>query len=750
MASDKDNSRKRLTVLASRLNGSSDYFRKQISTKIKADRDNSTARVIEPLSLYADAVFGLMKNDDIESAGFIEALEYGKAIYRSMFPFGEGTPDFDKLALVFAGFFVTGGVVSRRCFDITFFNLFSDPSNYIKWLRCLSTPRNFNDYREPLFRYGVEARSLYPDEDMFTANIIMVTDRMMHALNPEDVYAEEVKRVEHMAGIYDVDEALIYNAEQQINAAKDVVNRSHDVLREADAKMNTLSSLADAAATRIKSICENEISFAETRIETIDAQLKQAYNAFLDTQQKKLAFEKQQLIDSVISESEVKLAELRKTASQLISTAKLELANINRESGIAAQKIESIIKDDERIKTLLAESAEREALMSKIDKLMVLNDKNIDTIVEGAEQISAVVSADPQPAQGTGRKGVKSKVSVVAAPAQTVTAPGFVSAEPLPEDIDPELIPAVNPLFDEAISFKERFAYAIRAKKRMAEEEGAHFHKMFDDVLMAVMENANPYLIGPSGCGKTYMIGQISKILNVDFIDIGYINEEYDILGFQTANGGYSRPNFYRCYKYGKIAFCDELDNGNSRATVKLNSFLSNTEDAYYNFPNGERVSRHKNFRIIGAGNTAGNGADSIYNTRERIEESVQQRFTPIYIGYDNEVERAILGDNKDWFRFVELFRAATDAWSRSSHTEAPGIITTRDVTGIRRYIDNESFSMEKILDYEFIQTKDESYLAFLSKFVSDNLESRSPAELIAKTFIKKVDDLRSGRTTRY
>jgi ABC-type dipeptide/oligopeptide/nickel transport system ATPase component len=280
-------------------------------------------------------------------------------------------------------------------------------------------------------------------------------------------------------------------------------------------------------------------------------------------------------------------------------------------------------------------------------------------------------------------------------------------------------------------------------KKQYMVAMGEHFHKMFDDVLIAVMENSNPYLIGPSGCGKTFMVSQIARILGMDFIDIGYINEEYDILGFQTANGGYSRPNFYRCYKYGKIAFCDELDNGNSRATVKLNSFLSNLKEASYSFPNGENVRRHPNFRIIGAGNTDGNGADSNYNSREKIEESVQQRFTPIYIGYDNEVEKKILADYPDWYSFLVLFRMATDEWGRNNYGDAPGIITTRDATRIKKYRDNNSFDMEKILEYEFIQTKDITYLAFIEDHIKKNIAGYENASTIFNAFSSMINSRR-------
>ena len=215
------------------------------------------------------------------------------------------------------------------------------------------------------------------------------------------------------------------------------------------------------------------------------------------------------------------------------------------------------------------------------------------------------------------------------------------------------------------------------------------------------------------------------------------------MISFQTADGGYSRPNFYRCYKYGKIAFCDELDNGNSRATVKLNSFLSNIKDASYNFPNGENVKRHPNFRLIGAGNTDGNGADSNYNSREKIEESVQQRFTPIYIGYDNEVERKILGDYTDWYSFLVLFRMATDEWGRKNYGDAPGIITTRDATRIKKYNDNKSFNMHQILEYEFVQTKDITYLAFIQDFINQHIADYPNAREIFAAFSEIINSKR-------
>jgi hypothetical protein len=209
--------------------------------------------------------------------------------------------------------------------------------------------------------------------------------------------------------------------------------------------------------------------------------------------------------------------------------------------------------------------------------------------------------------------------------------------------------------------------------------------------------------------------------------------------------GEYSESNFYRLYKYGGIAFCDELDNGNSKATVKLNSFLVNRVHASYCFPGGERVEKHPNFRVIAAGNTDGSGADLNYSTRERIEESVQQRMIPIYVDYDNRVEEAILKNYPDWFIFACAFRKATDEWSAASGIPAQGIFTTRDAFRVKEYLDNGSFTPDKIMRYEFVQTKESEYLGFLKEAIGRQLTTESPAYPIYLLFAQETDRIRQN-----
>lgn len=692
----------------------------QYGQKLQRELKDRNKQVIWPVELYCRCAILLYDNPAMKSSSRVEALEYGQQVYAMLFPQGQETPDYEALREAFECMFAANGAIARKCFNATVFNLFNDKRNYIKWMQGVCGHGKYAKVMRFCTDYGVEARGYYPQEESFTANFIYVCNVIISASDAEKAYADEVRKVEHMAGIYEVDEATIMEAEQQLAAAKATVDRARDILNVLDTRSKSIDSMTEHAVERVKQLCESEVELALARVNEVDTQLRTAYDKFLDTQRKRVLMDKKQLVDEVIADTEGYLKEFKLKVKDVLNMAKLDMAKINRESGDIMAKVETFIKDESRLNELIKSGEEHADIMKKLEKLTLLNDRNIEYIEKNIEKAAADDSERQQAA----------------------------AAQGWDEKPETDVIAEVNPLLDESIEFKKRFDNVMKAKKEM-EKKGEHFHKMFDDVLIAIMENANPYLIGPSGCGKTYMVNQIARILDMSFIDIGYINEEYDILGFQTANGGYSRPNFYRCYKYGKIAFCDELDNGNSRATVKLNSFLSNTKNAGYSFPHGEHVRRHPNFRIIAAGNTAGNGADGVYNTREKIEESVQQRFTPIYVGYDNEVERAILGDYSDWYEFIVLFRNATDAWSEKSHSAAPGIVTTRDAARIKKYIDNGSFDTERILDYEFIQTKDEGYLAFLAEHIKKNMTGTNPGAEIAKEFIRKVELIRNNDTRR-
>lgn len=302
-------------------------------------------------------------------------------------------------------------------------------------------------------------------------------------------------------------------------------------------------------------------------------------------------------------------------------------------------------------------------------------------------------------------------------------------------------IPDVITSFDASIKFDKRYKEVMERKRRL-EEQGFVFNNVIDDCLYFILANKPIYLFGPSGTGKNYFVKQLSEIFKIPYVNIGYIMEEYELIGGRTATGAYAPSNFYECWRNGYIAFCDELDNGVPQATVKLNGFMDNDNNATYNFPVIGFVERHPNFRIIAAGNTKGMGATRAHNVRQKIDEAIQQRFKYIKFDYDPKVESAILKDFPEWLEFINLFRKAVEDYWSCQEDDIQGQITTRDISDIRDYLVDKVFDPERILKYEFIEAKDSDYLSNISAYMkSHDSEVGDKGRKLVKQFSNLVRD---------
>ena len=697
-------------------------------------KEGERESAIRPVGLFLDVVEMILSNRlDFKPAEYYRTIYQAEKLYKDIFIYDEKTPNSEDLQLVFAELFEEGGVVAKNMYDPALFQSFYDKNNYIYLCKVVAQYPNVRAIFQALASYGISIREYYIDDSEYLANLIRVADELADTVTMQydTITSMELLKIQRMNGFYNIDAVDIAKAEKQLMETRQIMDHSRELINQIDQRSRQLQDLMEEITTTIRQIGHNESELMQQSAETYKKDLVAEYKKELKTQKKQISLESSEFVKQMFQEATNELEQLRTMAKTIASSTSFEITKMNQDAEKVLRRVERMVNDDAEVRRILKQSEQNQEFMQRVSKLEMLNDVNLSAIE------SAVNAQNVKLAQKNGEKAavIIQQAPVTAVAGQTQVTNSIPATE---RTIEP-----VNPLLDPSIPFKERFAIVMAEKQRRM-NNGEHFHEKFDDVLIALMEDANPYLIGPSGCGKTYMIKQLTDLLHMEYIDIGYINEEYELLGYQTATGGYSAPNFYLCYKYGMVAFCDELDNGNSRATVKLNSFLSNSEDASYNFPNGENVKRHPNFRIIAAGNTSGNGADANYNTREKIEESVQQRFLPIYVGYDNEVERAILKSYPHWFSFIELFRCATTAWGESSGMgSASGILTTRDTYHIKRYLDNGSFDVQKIIKYEFIQTKDLDYLLFLANYMSRRIADYPDAEFIYKTFITQVEKIR-------
>jgi cobaltochelatase CobS len=201
----------------------------------------------------------------------------------------------------------------------------------------------------------------------------------------------------------------------------------------------------------------------------------------------------------------------------------------------------------------------------------------------------------------------------------------------------------------------------IEIAGRVKEMGPAKRHPLFDTLLtLAVISkepNAlHPMLVGPAGSGKTTAAQQVAEALGLSFYSNGALTGAHELTGYKDAAGAYHGTPFRQAFQHGGVYLADEMDRSDPAAVLSLNSALANR---FMAFPDqAEPVRAHDQFYIIAACNTFGRGADRIYIGANQMDGASLDRFGTITWDYDEELERAIAGDDA-WTAYVQAARAA-------------------------------------------------------------------------------------------
>ena len=237
-----------------------------------------------------------------------------------------------------------------------------------------------------------------------------------------------------------------------------------------------------------------------------------------------------------------------------------------------------------------------------------------------------------------------------------------------------------------------------------------------------------PYMFGPTGAGKGYIIKQIGELLGQNVIDGGKIGEVHTVLGFIDAQGRFRATPAVEACVHGDLIFFDEFDNGNPDTRVALNTMYSNLRDKiqdpssqqYIKFAGEIDVPINPNMRMIAAGNTDGTGSDELFTDRYPTDESIKERYKPVYVAYDNRVEKHILRKYEAWYDFFADFRAACEEYAKSQGMQAaPGNASTRDAADINRDVSLNAKTMEEMMNQYFVQTKEDDYRFTIGKKIA-------------------------------
>lgn len=183
-------------------------------------------------------------------------------------------------------------------------------------------------------------------------------------------------------------------------------------------------------------------------------------------------------------------------------------------------------------------------------------------------------------------------------------------------------------------------------------------HKYFNKLLWMVSAGIPCYLYGPAGSGKNVLVAQVAEALGLKFYYSGAISDEFKLKGYGDASGRYVPTEFYNAMVNGGLFMLDEMDASDPSVLVAINAVIS---QRYCDFPVVGRVDAHPDFRIVGAGNTFGTGANMTYTGRSSLDGSTLNRFAYCKIDYDPRIDAACAGGDDDLVEFGHAIRKGSE-----------------------------------------------------------------------------------------
>lgn len=309
---------------------------------------------------------------------------------------------------------------------------------------------------------------------------------------------------------------------------------------------------------------------------------------------------------------------------------KEQLIALLQEKGVMPGEVDEFLRGNDKI-----EAPEELPAPFLSDKTKEIIDSKMETIRELADQI-----------KGYGKAEEKE-------PDELELIRRIITKNVKP-DIDPEKITQIiDRKFDE---FRKSTVKVIEIKQvdELPNKVIGACHKLTEQIAQVCNLGIHQMLVGPAGGGKTTCCEKVAEILNLKFypMSVGPQTTKSDLLGFIDAAGNYHTTPLREAFENGGLLLLDEVDAANAGVLTIINALLAN---GYCSFPDGVK-QRNESFRCICACNTYGRGADREYVGRNQLDAATLDRFAVVDFDYDDELERAIAGNNT-WVEKVQRYR---------------------------------------------------------------------------------------------
>ena len=242
---------------------------------------------------------------------------------------------------------------------------------------------------------------------------------------------------------------------------------------------------------------------------------------------------------------------------------------------------------------------------------------------------------------------------------------------------------------------------------------GQLFHNKFEEVVKVLSLRLHPLLVGPAGSGKNVILEQAAKALKLNFYYVNDVTEEHKVMGFVDANGKFQQTQFFKAFTKGGLIMIDEMDNSHPSALLAINAALGTGYHQYLTFPDGILYESNPDFYLAAAANTYGTGSDQIYCGRSSLDGASLNRFLPIFIDYDKNLEQNLVKNTS----ILNLFWQVRESINKNKIRH---VISTRNIVNADRMLNSNMFTLNNIFDYTIIQSMNEDDLRMILKDLSN------------------------------
>lgn len=238
---------------------------------------------------------------------------------------------------------------------------------------------------------------------------------------------------------------------------------------------------------------------------------------------------------------------------------------------------------------------------------------------------------------------------------------------------------------------------------------GQLFHNKFEEVVKVLSLRLHPLLVGPAGSGKNVILEQAAKALKLNFYYVNDVTEEHKVMGFVDANGKFQQTQFFKAFTKGGLIMIDEMDNSHPSALLAINAALGTGYHQYLTFPDGILYESNPDFYLAAAANTYGTGSDQIYCGRSSLDGASLNRFLPIFIDYDKNLEQNLVKNTS----ILNLFWQVRESINKNKIRH---VISTRNIVNADRMLNSNMFTINNIFDYTIIQSMSDDDLRMILK----------------------------------